>query len=83
MRISIFWHHDGVGLRPVEGLLSTAELKNWIDTMVEFGVGATGDVKTDQPYGCIALWDASGTDKQGKDDFQFDRFICAHAIPRT
>ena len=77
--------HDGVGLRPVEGLLSTAELKNLTDTMVEFGgrlsYRATQS-ETDQPYEInIALWDAlAGTDKQGKDDFQFDRFICAHAI---
>jgi len=77
--------HDGVGLRPVEGLLSTAELKNLTDTMVEFGgrlsYRATQS-ETDQPYEInIALWDAlAGTDKQGKDDFQFERFICAHAI---
>ena len=77
--------HDGIGLRPVEGLLSVAELKNLTDTMVEFGgrlsYRATQS-KTDQPYEInIALWDAlAGTDKQGKDDFQFDRFICAHAI---
>ncbi len=77
--------HDGVGLRPVEGLLSTAELKNLTDTMVEFGGRLSYRAtlsKTDQPYEInIALWDAlAGTDKQGKDDFQFDRFICAHAI---
>ena len=77
--------HDGVGLRPVEGLLSTAELKNLTDTMVEFGgrlsYRATQS-ETDQPYEInIALWDAlAGTDKLGKDDFQFDRYICAHAI---
>ena len=53
--------------------------------MVEFGgrlsYRATRS-KTDQPYEInIALWDAlAGTDKLGKDDFQFDRYICAHAI---
>lgn len=77
--------HDGIGLRPVEGLLSATELKRLTDTMVGFGgrlsYRAT-QASDEQPYEInISLWDAlAGTVEQGKDKYQFHRFICAHAI---
>ena len=77
--------HDGIGLRPVEGLLSATELKKLIDTMAGFGgrlsYRAT-QANDEQPYEInISLWDAlAGTVEEGRDDYQFDRFICAHAM---
>ena len=77
--------HDGIGLRPVEGLLSKQEIEKLTSTMVSFGgrlsyrVTQSGE---QEPYEInISLWDAlAGTPSGGKDSYQFDRFICAHAI---
>ncbi|WP_416396329.1 alpha-amylase family glycosyl hydrolase [Allohahella sp. A8] len=77
--------HDGIGLRPAEGLLSDWEIQSLVGTMREFGgevsyrTGLDGEQK---PYEInISLWNAmAGTSKAGPDEFQFDRFVCAHAI---
>lgn len=77
--------HDGVGLRPTEGLLSEWELDNLISTMKRFGgkissrTTLTGEAK---PYEInISLWDAlSGSVSKGPDQWQFARFMCAAAI---
>jgi len=77
--------HDGIGLRPVEGLLSKEEIEKLTSTMVSFGgrlsYRATQSGEQ-EPYEInISLWDAlAGTPSGGKDSYQFDRFICAHAI---
>ncbi|RQW62451.1 alpha-amylase family glycosyl hydrolase [Vibrio viridaestus] len=77
--------HDGVGLRPTEGLLSEWELDTLINTMKKFGgrissrTTADGEVK---PYEInISLWDAlSGSVQAGPDQFQFARFLCAAGV---
>ncbi|WP_068545848.1 sugar phosphorylase [Thalassotalea crassostreae] len=76
--------HDGIGLRPVEGLLEETEIDELINTMVNFGGKISWRALKDgsnQVYEInISLIDAlSGTNK-GKDKYQNQRFICAHTI---
>jgi sucrose phosphorylase len=76
--------HDGIGLRPAEGLLSEGEIAALISTMQQFGghiSWRTGDNGVKKPYEInIALFDALQGTTKGKDDYNVDRFICAHAI---
>jgi len=77
--------HDGIGLRPAEGLLSEQEIDDLVNGMQKFGgrVGwRTGDNGKQKPYELnIALIDAlKGTLANGEDEWQIMRFICAHAI---
>ena len=76
--------HDGIGLRPAEGLLSEGEIASLISTMQQFGgqiSWRTGDNGVKKPYEInIALFDALQGTTKGKDDYNVDRFICAHAI---
>ncbi|MFC4260213.1 sugar phosphorylase [Marinobacter lacisalsi] len=77
--------HDGVGLRPTDGLLSEEEKEALIRSMETFGGKVSyrrlgnGD---SQPYEInISLWDAlKGTEEHGPDQWQLPRFLCAHAI---
>lgn len=77
--------HDGIGLRPAEGLLEEQELTDLLTAFQQFGghistrAGADGQ---EHPYEAnIALWDAlKGTIANGADEYQFQRFICAHTI---
>ncbi|MDX1458404.1 MAG: alpha-amylase family glycosyl hydrolase [Marinobacter sp.] len=77
--------HDGVGMRPTDGLLSDEEKQQLIQTMESFG-GMVSYRQTQngeqQPYEInIALYDAlKGTTDAGPDHWQLQRFICAHAI---
>lgn len=77
--------HDGIGLRPAEGLLEEGELDSLLAAFRSFG----GHISTragpdgkERPYEAnIALWDAvKGTIDGTVDGLQFDRFICAHTI---
>jgi sucrose phosphorylase len=76
--------HDGIGLRPAEGLLSDEELATLIRTMELFGGHVSyralenGDNK---PYEInISLFDALQGTTVGPDGYGLQRFICAHAI---
>ncbi|RDV27339.1 alpha-amylase [Alteromonas aestuariivivens] len=76
--------HDGIGLRPAEGLLSDEELGTLVNTMQHFGgkiswrASENGQQK---PYEInITLFDALQGTTKGPDKYQVDRFICAHAI---
>ena len=77
--------HDGVGMRPTDGLLSEDEKQRLINTMDSFGgkvsYRRTSDGR-DQPYEInIALFDAlKGTAQAGADHFQLQRFLCAHTV---
>lgn len=77
--------HDGVGMRPTDGLLSEDEKQRLINTMDSFGgkvsYRRTSDGR-DQPYEInIALYDAlKGTAQAGADHFQLQRFLCAHTV---
>jgi len=76
--------HDGIGLRPAEGLLSDYELTTLVETMQTFGGKVSwrntefGQQKAYEIN--IALFDALQGTTRGKDDLGLQRFICAHAI---
>lgn len=76
--------HDGIGLRPAEGLLSESEIASLISTMQQFGGQISwraGDNGVKKPYEInISLFDALQGTTRGKDEWNIDRFICAHAI---
>lgn len=77
--------HDGIGLRPVEGLLSEEEITELVSTMESFGAQISWralDDNKNKPYEInITLYDAlKGTIADGEDQWQQQRFICAHAI---
>lgn len=77
--------HDGIGLRPAEGLLSAAELDALMEVVRESGGEISmrctpeGDLK---PYEAnISLFSAmQRTVAGGIDGLQIERFICAHTI---
>jgi len=76
--------HDGIGLRPAEGLLNDDELNALIRTLESFGGRVSMralENNVNKPYEVnISLFDAlSGTTK-GKDDWNISRFLCAHAV---
>jgi sucrose phosphorylase len=76
--------HDGIGLRPAEGLLSDQEIDGLVETMGTFGgytswrALANGDKKHYEIN--ISLLDALQGTHHGPDEFQIERFTCAHAI---
>ena len=76
--------HDGIGLRPAEGLLNDEEIASLINTMQSFGgkiSWSTGTHGVKRPYEInIALFDALQGTTKGPDDRGVERFICAHAI---
>jgi len=76
--------HDGIGLRPAEGLLSENEINNLVCTVENFGGKVswrTDDAGEQKPYEMnISLYDAMQGTVNGKDQWNFERFICAHAI---
>lgn len=76
--------HDGIGLRPVEGILDETEVNKMADTVRSFGGEVSWRKLADgshQPYELnISLIDAFAGTFDGEDSWQFQRFICAHAI---
>lgn len=77
--------HDGIGLRPAEGLMQEEELEVLISTMQKFGGQISfrkGSEGFEKPYEInISLFDAmKGTAQGGADNLQIERFVCAHAI---
>ncbi len=76
--------HDGIGLRPAEGLLSDAELERMIAAMEGFGGHVSYralECGQRKPYEInISLIDALQGTIEGSDHWGVERFICAHAI---
>ncbi|MDO6569130.1 sugar phosphorylase [Alteromonas sp. 1_MG-2023] len=76
--------HDGIGLRPAEGLLDDEEISELVHTMQNFGGKISwraSDHGQQKPYEInITLFDALQGTTKGPDRWQIDRFICAHAI---
>ncbi len=76
--------HDGIGLRPAEGLLDDEEISTLVHTMQNFGGKISwraSDHGQQKPYEInITLFDALQGTTTGPDKWQIDRFICAHAI---
>lgn len=76
--------HDGIGLRPTEGFLNQEELTSFLETMEDFGALISWrDLKNfvKKPYEVnISLFDALKGTIDGADEWQVERFMCAHAI---
>ncbi|RPA38345.1 sugar phosphorylase [Shewanella frigidimarina] len=76
--------HDGIGLRPAEGLLEEDEIDTLVDTMKQFGGQISSRTTEDglqKPYEMnIALFDALQGTTKGKDQWGMQRFVCAHTI---
>ena len=76
--------HDGIGLRPAEGLLTDSEIDQLVATMKDFGGHtswrklANGEIKHYEIN--ISLIDAFKGTTEGLDQWQIERFICAHTI---
>ena len=76
--------HDGIGLRPAEGLLAHDEYTALLETMKRFG----GEISlrkhsdnTESPYEInISLFDALKGTVKGEDSWQIQRFLCAQTI---
>lgn len=75
--------HDGIGMRPAEGLLSDEEQQQLVSTIQEFG-GEVSTRKTadgEKIYELnIALFDAFKGTFAGPDDWQVERFVCSQTI---
>ncbi len=76
--------HDGIGLRPTEGLLDREELARLIRCMEDFGGQVSWRALNSVerlPYEInIALIDALKGSLAGEDEYQLERFVCAHTI---
>ncbi|MEM7027597.1 MAG: alpha-amylase family glycosyl hydrolase, partial [Pseudomonadota bacterium] len=77
--------HDGIGLRPIEGLINEQEINDLVSCMEDFGGKISWralDDNVNKPYEInITLYDAlKGTVTKGADEWQKERFICAHTI---
>ncbi|WP_430462036.1 sugar phosphorylase [Thalassolituus sp. LLYu03] len=76
--------HDGIGVRPVEGVLPEREVQDLIDCMHRFGGFVSMKANPDgsqSPYEInISLFDACMGTRRGPDHFQVQRFLCAQAI---
>ena len=76
--------HDGIGLRPAEGLLNDDEIDAFINTMQQFGgqiswrAGGGGTRKAYEIN--ISLYDALQGTVRGPDRWNIERFVCAHAV---
>ena len=76
--------HDGIGMRPTEGLLTAEEYDALITTMKRFG----GEISmrsrpdgTESPYEInISLFDAMKGTIEGEDEWQIQRFLCSQTI---
>ncbi len=76
--------HDGIGLRPAEGLLSENEIDELVNAVQLFGARVswrTAEGGRDKPYELnVTLFDALQGTTSGPDKWQVARFLCAHAI---
>ncbi|VUD40941.1 Sucrose phosphorylase [Thalassocella blandensis] len=76
--------HDGIGLRPAEGLLSEEELEELVAAVQLSGARIswrTADGGRNKPYEInVTLFDALQGTVKGPDRWQYERFMCAHAI---
>lgn len=80
--------HDGMGLRPIEGILNDAETQTLVTTLQDFGGRISWRALENEhgesiqkPYEVnISLFDALQGTLQGKDPHAIARFVCAHAI---
>jgi len=76
--------HDGIGLRPTEGVLPQGEVDQMLAAIQGFGGRISmrrGPGGTEKPYEMnISYFEAMQGTMQGPDDHQIDRFMAAMAI---
>ena len=76
--------HDGIGLRPAEGLLAHDEYNALLETMRRFGGRISMRRRPDgseSPYELnISLFDAMKGTVAGEDEWQIERFLCCQTI---
>ncbi|MDJ0536748.1 MAG: sugar phosphorylase [Xenococcaceae cyanobacterium MO_207.B15] len=76
--------HDGIGLRPTEGLLSEDEYETLLKMMQQFGGKISMRKNSDgreSPYEInISLFDAMKGTAKGEDNWQIERFIASQTI---
>lgn len=76
--------HDGIGMRPAEGLLSEEDIQRVIDTAEKFGGRLSmrkmpdGSTRTYEIN--IALFDALKGTIEGEDEWNIERFLCSQII---
>tara|TARA_A100001037_G_C15053319_1_gene591192 strand:+ start:508 stop:1287 length:780 start_codon:yes stop_codon:yes gene_type:complete len=76
--------HDGIGLRPVEGILNNKQTQSLISHIEEIGGKTSYRKSTDnivKPYELnISLYDAVSKNFKGDDKYALERFLCIHTI---
>jgi sucrose phosphorylase len=76
--------HDGIGMRPAEGLLTQEEYTAMLETMQQFGGKISMRRQPDgseSPYEVnISLFDALKGTVKGEDEWQIERFICSQTV---
>lgn len=75
--------HDGIGLRPAEGLLDDAETATMIDTVCGFGalVSMRSMPEGERAYELnTTYFDALAGTTDGLDEWQTQRFLCSQTI---
>ncbi len=76
--------HDGIGVRPLEGLLPDEKFNQLLTNMKNFGGMISTKTDADEnesPYEInISYFDALKGTKKGIDRFQIERFICSQTI---
>ena len=76
--------HDGIGMRPAEGLLSQEETDAIVQAVRDFGGLVSMRAMPDgsqKPYELnITWWEAMQGTVEGPDDWQIERFLCSQSI---
>lgn len=76
--------HDGIGMRPTEGLLAEDEIDTFVDCMQQFGGKISMRSKPDGSESVyevnVSFFDAMKGTAQGEDRWQIERFICSQTI---
>ncbi len=76
--------HDGIGLRPTEGLLAQDEYQTLLNCARDFGGAISMRRQTDgseSPYEVnISFFDAMKGTAKGEDTWQIERFLCSQTI---
>ncbi len=79
--------HDGIGMRPAEGILPAEEQARMIDTIKDIGGLVSMRALPDggeAPYEInTTFFEATAQTFEGADDHHFDRFICTQTIPMS
>lgn len=76
--------HDGIGMRPAEGLLPSSEIKSMVDTVTAAGGKASMRMLEDGSEAIYELnctyFDALGNTFHGSDEFHIARFLASQTI---